>query len=718
MPTKDLKELELKSTYRSGTDDLLNDFYIPALSTAKYYDRAVGYFSTALIAYALKGISSIIKNDGQMRLIVGFPLSEDEFEALKHGKSKEHIDKKVTNSLIELYGAADLKLEKERLALFSLLVATGKLKLKFAFKRQGMYHEKVGIITDTKGNKVLFHGSANETTNAIHPGFNFESFAVYKNWKKEIYEEFAQNFQQGFEKLWCNEEKDIFCLDMPSELYEKISRNYIANRSIDLHDIDECAWEEELAELAKHNYPFVPTEIQGNPFRIYQHQKDALANWYNNGLHGLFKLATGAGKTITAMYGIAKIFEAAKKPRKMCVIIAVPYVALAEQWCKELKIFGMQPTRCFGSTNKWQNELSNKISNLLLGNIEFLSIVVVNKTLRESEVFKQHIGRISPNAIFFIGDECHRHGTESMARALPQAEYKMGLSATPYIEDEDYLERNTEKSYLLSYYGPVIAEYTLEDALDDKVLTPYRYHIVEVYLTSYEHEEYLKLTKEIGRQMSIDNSPRNTQLANAIRERNKVVQNASNKENALEKQLIVNKNNDKSHTLFYTGEGKVNSEDDEQVIQSELERIAAVLRRNGWKVSKFTSKESSKARLEIMNSFVEKHIDALVSMRVLDEGIDIPQCNTAYIMASSTNSRQFIQRRGRILRKYPGKKEATIYDFVVLPDRNSEIGSTKDLVKKELKRVMDFVRPSLNRPECQKEAERIAGQFDIDIKEV
>lgn len=717
MEVDNLKSLHIKSIYRSSTDNLLSDFYIPALSVAKYYDRAVGYFSTSLIAYALKGISSIVKNDGKMRLIVGYPLTAEEFEALKEGKSRKSLDKKVTSSLLELYETIELKLERERLSLFSLLIATGKLELKFAFKRQGMYHEKVGVIKDSFGNKVLFHGSANETTNAIHPDFNFESFAVYKSWNLEIYREFAQDFETGFERLWDNKEENIQCLDMPSELYEKITEKYKAQEKRDVALIDESEWDIELSENTKNYYPVIPKTINGKEFQIFAHQKEALNNWFQRGMCGLFKLATGAGKTITAMYGITKIFDAAQKPRRMCVVIAVPYVALAEQWCEELKLFGMRGVPCFNSVNTWQNNLSTKITNLLLGNLEFLTIVVVNKTLRESEIFRENIARIPYQNLFFIGDECHRHGTESMARALPPAKYKMGLSATPYIDDDEYLEANNEKNYLTSYYGPIIAEYSLENALDDGVLTPYRYNIVPVYLTELEQDEYLRLTKVIGRHMNIDSSANNTQLANAIRERNKIVQNASNKDRALELLLKNDKNKAKAHTLFYVGEGNVLSEDDRSV-KTQLDKTAGVLRSCGWKISKFTSKESSNERIKIMDSFKNKEIDALVSMRVLDEGIDIPQCNTAYILASSSNSRQFIQRRGRILRRHPSKQAATIFDFVVLPRRDNSSVAVQNLVKRELKRVMDFVRPSLNRQECQGEAQRIGSEFDIELNEV
>jgi len=228
-----LRDVELKSVYRSGKDDLLKDFYMPALKSAKYYDRAVGYFSTTLLAYALKGISSIVKNEGVMRLIVGHPLEEDEFEALKEGKQLKTISNAELDKLIE---SASTKIEHARLQLFMLLVATNRIELKFAFKPRGMYHEKIGIIKDSLGNKILFHGSANETTNAINPDLNFESIAVYKNWKPDIYMEYAESFERGFEDLWSGNDKSVVTIDMPSEMYEKISQIY-RDKSLVINDM-------------------------------------------------------------------------------------------------------------------------------------------------------------------------------------------------------------------------------------------------------------------------------------------------------------------------------------------------------------------------------------------------------------------------------------------------------------------------------------------------
>jgi len=715
-----LEKLNIKSVYRSGKDDLLKDFYIPILSMAKYYDRAVGYFSTSLISYALKGISSIVKNNGKMRLIIGHPLDEDEFEALKEGVNLKPISLVLAKELDHIIECSDLKIEIARLKLFTMLVATNRLEIKFAFKPKGMYHEKIGIIRDDNGNKILFHGSANETTNAIRPDLNFESIAVYKSWNIEIYNEYATDFERGFEELWTGNDSYIHTIDMPSELYIKIIDYYKTNVDIDfVNDFDEIELLNELSTQRENHYPIIPEYIKGNKFVIFEHQKQALKNWFANGKRGLFRLATGSGKTITAMYGVSTIFNSASLPRKMLVIVAVPYQALAEQWVSELALFNMKPIKCFNSIKLWENKLSDTINLLQGGSIEFASIVVVNRTLN-SPRFQSLISRIEKESIFFIGDECHRHATTNMAQSLPQSSYRMGLSATPFIEDEEreFEGPNIEKELLTKYYGNVIADYSLAEALANGILTPYIYRLIPVNLTESETISYQDLTKEIGRLMAINKAESNTALSNAIRKRNKIIQNAENKKVVLSSLLKNEKIQNKQHTLFYVGEGSTNESEDEEETKTQLNSLAKVISDQGWKLSKFTSLENKPARHKIMNSFVNGDIDALVSMRVLDEGIDIPQCTRAFILASSSNSRQFIQRRGRILRRFPGKQYAEIYDFVVLPNASEQSNSQRKLVYKELKRVMDFVRLSQNRVTVEKEARNIAEMFDIELEEV
>ena len=720
-----LKDLNLKPVYRSGKSDLLNDLYIPLLSVAKRYDRAVGYFATSLLAYALKGISSIVENDGKMRLVVGAIVTDEEFDALKEGNDLKQFAHVLVHELADIIARANTKAEVHRLRVFSLLIACGKLEMRFAYKKNGMYHEKIGIVEDKYGDKILFCGSMNETTNAIKPDLNFESLTLYKSWEKNTYNEYAIEFEEGFEDLWHGREKGIFTVEMPSNLYEKICEHHrenpleqsgLVSTEIDLIN--------ELTLFKENNYPQLPSCIGENPFSIRDHQKLALKNWFSEDCKGLFRMATGSGKTVTAMYGITKIFEKSMSPRKMLVIIAVPYKALADQWVEELRLFNMKPIQCYRQQSDWVDVLNNRLNLLISGAVEFLSIVVVNNTLK-SDVFQQAISRISGENIFFVGDECHRHATDLTISILPECSYRIGLSATPFVDTQgatldaiDVQDQKTEKELLTSYYGNVVADYSLIEALADGVLTPYKYYIVPVYLTEMERESYKELSKQIAQFFQMDSSKNNTALSNAIRKRNKIIQNCQNKDIVLSTVLDNYVFENKKHTLFYVGEGSANGEYDDSETVSQLQKMATVISEKGWTVSKFTAQESGADRKKIMADFTSGAIESLLSMRVLDEGIDIPACKRAFILASSSNPRQFIQRRGRILRRYPGKEFAEIFDFVVLPQHGSDDKPFEDLVRKELSRVMDFVKSASNRLDIEPKVSSIANDFNIDYREL
>jgi len=720
-----LKDLNLKSVYRSGKSDLLNDLYIPLLSVAKRYDRAVGYFATSLLAYALKGISSIVENDGKMRLVVGATVTDEEFDALKEGNDLKQFSHALVHELADIIARTNTKVEVHRLRVFSLLIACGKLEMRFAYKKNGMYHEKIGIVEDRYGDKILFCGSMNETTSAIKPDLNFESLTLYKSWEKNTYNEYAHEFEEGFEDLWYGREKGIITVDMPSILYEKISEYYRENQSEESGLVaTEIDLINELSLIKANNYPQLPSCIGEETFSIRDHQKLALQSWFSQDCKGLFRMATGSGKTVTAMYGITTIFNKSTSPRKMLAIIAVPYKALADQWVEELRLFNMKPIQCYRRESDWVDLLNDKINLLISGTVEFLSVVVVNNTLK-SDTFQKAISRVARENVFFVGDECHRHATDLAISMLPECSHRIGLSATPFVETQeatldaiDVQDQKTEKELLTSYYGSVVADYSLVEALADGVLTPYRYYIVPVYLTEIERESYKELSKQIARLFQIDSSKNNTALSNAIRKRNKIIQNCQNKDIVLSKVLDDYIFENKKHTLFYVGEGSANGEYDDSETVSQLQKMATVISGKGWSVSRFTSLESGPDRKKIMSDFTSGAIDSLVSMRVLDEGIDIPACKRAFILASSSNPRQFIQRRGRILRRYPGKEFAEIFDFVVLPANSSDDKSFENLVRKELSRVMDFVKSASNRLDIEPKVGAIAADFNIDYREL
>jgi superfamily II DNA or RNA helicase len=703
-----LKSLNLLSVYRTENNDLYKDFYQPILSCAIKYDRAVGFFSSSILTSSLKGISKIINSNGYVRLIIGQPLEHDEYEAIKNASTqkKQELVSKYMDDLLEMMQSEDSY--NQRLLLLGYLVAINKIEIKYALRKKGMYHEKIGIVYDDKDNIVVFQGSANETPSAFFEGINSECISVYKNWNEEIFNEYGKEYIYAFEKLWNNENKNTLTLNVLSEQYQRINayiqENIIKNTdSLELERIF-IALDNELEEKNPkfQNIPILPKFLGINPFEIRYHQKDALKKWKANEFKGILQHATGSGKTITALYALTKIFEAKQKNNHpLCVIISVPYIDLANQWAKEASNFNIIPVRCYENKNHWYDNLKLKTSLFTLNQIPFLCILVVNKTLVSLD-FQNLISGIPAGNLMLIGDECHRHAAEETRKSLPDARFRLGLSATPFIDDENEIDSpftNYAKENLLKYYESIVDEYTLEDAINDNILTPYKYHIIPTYLSHEEQEEYDSLSYEIGKIISQSNKKltksESTRLSIISSQRSRLLGSAVNKLSALNSLIKSIPKDERKLSLVYVGEGKNNNDD------KIIDEVSKILRANNWKTAQFIGSTPKSERKNYLEMFKNQQIDALVAMKVLDEGIDVPACKTAFILASTKNPRQYIQRRGRVLRKYPEKNIANIYDFITLPNSDYQSSYAKTLKASELERIQDFTLLAINKVDIE-----------------
>ena len=716
MVSKSLKDLDLKSVYRSSNDDIFNDFYKKCLDISITYSRAVGYFSSEVLAMSAQGLSNLIRSDGSMRLIIGHPLSDEEFEAVKHGIQLGSIHNKLSEKLLEML--TNVGPTTERLELLAWLIACKKLEIKFSLRRAGMYHEKIGIFKDICGNSVVFSGSANETPSGLIPTLNAESISVYESWHNEIYERFGKVYEDGFEKLWNNQEESSLTIAVPSEIYDKISSAVAEKRDLISHIVEHEETYFSSKTDSKINLPSIPVFLGKNKFEIFKHQRRALENWRANGYRGIMKLATGSGKTITAIYGAVKIFEAHKKKEKgLCLVVAVPYIELAIQWVENLSTFSIIPIQCFESSSSWYERLENTINYFNSGVLPFFAVVVVNKTMTAPH-FHSLIAKVDQTSLIVVGDECHNHGSKNINESLPDAYYRIGLSATPFRSDDDEIDSpfpNDAKERLETYYGSIVAEYSLGDAILDGVLTPYEYHIIPVYLDSEEQDKYdemsLKISKLLAKQKSqrLDKQDREL-LTSLCGKRSRLIGSAKGKLSKLAELTRFIDSIDRPHTLFYAGEGKPYSDDAQEDVKV-IDQVSEVLSSNGWRISQFTGSVSRQNRKRIMESFKDKTIDALVAMKVLDEGIDVPACQTAFILASTRNPRQYVQRRGRILRRYAGKSIAKIYDFVVLPINNGP--AARKLKEAEAERINDFALLATNKMDIENIIKEYGLTYDL-----
>ncbi len=702
-----LKDLKLDFTYSNDEAGIINKFHIPVLDHAIKYDRATGFFSPSILLQIFTVSPKFIKIGGKINLLIGCKITESEYNAIMRGYvvQAEYVFTKHIQNLIDSSESQDKKV----LDLLTYLVANGNLTIKVAYTTNpmAMYHEKFGILTDNDNNQVMFMGSANETYQGLNVGANMESIAVFTSHRDA---ERIKDFSDRFHDLWHNKNPYILISDIPNISRDLLIKNAPSELPTDLlipnkKQLVKKAWEKNQEEKPIHSDTEKGPHIasyKGQPFTLRPHQQHAITAWENAEYSGILKLATGSGKTLTAIYSAVQLY---KKNGIKCVIVVVPLKNLASQWAEEMMPFGFNPIQCHSDAKDWDKTLTKKINQIRSGGEKIISIIAVKKTF-ESDRFQRLLQKLDTQKMMFIGDECHGHNTLPFAQKMPKAQFKMGLSATP----EHY--RDSQKNQLLfaTYSHPnnihtaPIAEYGLADALNDKVLTPYKYYPIIVNLIDEEFIEYNGYKATIASFISRGGNfaEPDSAVTSAMGAMSRIIANASEK--LLKLKNILSETGKSKHCLFYSGAGQHIAEAEGL---KQINHITKLLYDLGWHTCKFTAEESLPERNEILKKFALEEYDALVAIRCLDEGVDIPACRTAFITASSNDPREFVQRRGRILRQYEGKEYAEIYDFVVnnpgeSKSTEAENGQiTPTLIRKELSRVYEFAHLSINEEHAQ-----------------
>ena len=454
--------------------------------------------------------------------------------------------------------------------------------------------------------------------------------------------------------------------------------------------------EKDSSYQANDRFPKLPDDLS---LRKYQHQ--AVANWLENKGRGTLKMATGSGKTIIALAIAVELYQ---QIGLQVLLIVCPYRHLVTQWSRECQKFNLQPLIAMTRTDNWQGELSNRLYNLANDARSFLTIITTNSTLI-STGFQSQL-KYFPAKTLMVGDEAHNLGSAKIESSLPRnIGLRLALSATP---ERQYDESGTEA--LLDYFGAIIQpKFTLAAAIKQGALVNYLYYPVFVELTDTEAINYAKLTRRIG--WSLNKNPSfqdNDTLTSLLTKRSRLIATAANKLICLEE--LMQTRLETTHTLFYCGDGCV--ADDVRQIDAVTHLLGKKL---GYRVNTYTADTSLEARENLRRQFESGKLQGLVAIRCLDEGIDIPAIKTAVILASSSNPRQFIQRRGRILRPCAHKKQATLFDMIVLPPNlEREIWSVeKSLLRKELLRFITFAELADNAEEATSKLLQLQQQYEL-----
>lgn len=446
-------------------------------------------------------------------------------------------------------------------------------------------------------------------------------------------------------------------------------------------------------------YPQIPPSLQ-----LRDYQQRAVLSWLENRGRGTLKMATGSGKTITALAIATELYT---KIKLQVLLVICPYRHLVSQWARECEQFQLQPLLAFESVHNWQRNLSNQLYNIRCGNQAFLTIITTNSTFI-SDGFQSQIPFLPPKTLI-VGDEVHNLGSNRLEACLPRnLGLRLALSATP----ERYFDDQGTDS-IFDYFGAILQpEFTLADAIDKGALVHYNYYPILVELTQAEALAYAKLTKRIGWALSkSDNLAHNLTLTSLLMQRSRLIGVASNKLQAL--RHLMSQRLNTSHTLFYCGDGYL---DNNTIYNRQISAVTHILGSElGYRVNIYTAETPLEAREAMRIQFESGELQGLIAIRCLDEGIDIPAIQNAVILASTGNPRQFIQRRGRILRPHPSKTQATLFDMIVMPpDLDRETWEVeRSLLRRELKRLLEFADLADNYGEAREVLAKLQSRYGL-----
>lgn len=679
-----ISDLHLSPYLDSSSSDLIADFFVPLLANSVRYDRGVGYFSSGWLRIAATGMVKFATNGGHARWVTSPILSNADWEALKLGDSAK-TDSFLYSILEKNITDLSSSLERDTLSALAWLVADEVLEFKLALPRnklsRGEFHDKFGIFTDANGDQVSFNGSYNDS---IQGTLNYESIKIFCSWISQ-FSSLVESDRERFEKLWGNQDPNVQVFDLPSAAKEKIvtlrfdERPYQRSPLIELLTPD-------------HKNPQLPLGVS-----LRDYQLEAVASWFNNDYRGILEMATGTGKTMTSLAAVTRFFS---KNNRFVMVIVVPYKHLVEQWSEEAEKFGFRPVRVAEAAREWEPELSRQVQAFRLGVINHISLVATNSALETgslsvilSDIWKETL---------FIVDEVHHAGAPGMLKSLPsETPWRLGLSATPI---RHYDELGSES--LINYFGEIIFEFGLDKAIG-KYLTPYYYYPIPVEMTDEEFEKYCQLTRQLGKYIHSSEGEMPDIAKKIAIKRARVLNNSVSKLEWVKDN--VQKYQKLSYTLFYVGEFLFNP----------VKQLLGVEKR--LRIHEFTQRQNNAERQEILDLFGKGELQALVAMKCLDEGVDVPPTREAYFLASSGNPREFIQRRGRVLRLFPGKEHAIIRDLVSIPpmdfiemgNSHPDFPAVRSSFSREYKRVKEFAALALNHYQALDQMFDIAQKLNI-----
>ena len=696
-----LRDHEFKSSYHKLNDDVAKEFYLPCMRNASVYKRISGYFGSTIYIIAWSALKEFISNNGHMQLLCSPYLTGEDAEAIREGKAAltdEVLAKSFQKELSEL-------MEQENVSsaakLFACLIANKIIEIKLVIARddkrkdpniERLYHDKAGIFIDRDGDSVAFRGSINETFKGLSDNGNIESVDVFQSWDGGKDAQRSNEILAGFDRVWNGGYDVLEIHDLP-----ETAAKYIRDKTADYH------WEQLLDEVkvvvnkAEKWRPNKSSDV----IKLKDHQVDALEGWEQADYRAIYQGCTGCGKTVIAISAIRHEIERGKK-----VLVLVPSKELLANWDKEIRRIitdiNINIFLCGDGNNAWKNNGNLSLWTSPSGSINNIVIAIMDTTAKPEFISAVNDGE----HLFVVADEVHNMGSPTHRRifALNYGS-ALGLSATP----ERFGDPEGTQS-IIDYFGAVLQPpYTLQTALREGVLTKYFYYPKRVVLTPDEQADWDELTKRISKRFAMSHGSVDAKksedafLQHMMIERARILKKAANKvTTAID---ILRKNYKEGQKWLVYCEDK-----------TQLQTVLTAIRNEGIDAYAYYA-DMSGDREGTLSYFAENG-GVIVSIKCLDEGVDIPSTTHALILASSKNPREFIQRRGRILRKSDGKNLSFLYDAIVVPHESSvQEDKSLSIVVSELGRAIEFGESSISSA-CITDLKVIALRFGVNYNEL
>jgi len=704
------------------------------LCNSKKFDLLLGYFSSAAINVLSLGFASFLYNGGTVRMVVNNILSQADKDAIKAGREGD-----VQNTSIDLSDIKQLKRTlddygKHFFECLAWLIANDKIQIKIIRPKsgRGIAHYKSGAFSDGR-DTVGFKASCNFTAFGLLE--NLEELDGFLIWENSRSSKMISRQNRDFESIFSGNSDIVEYLEVDDisvairkefgnsslnellikekELAEKKSR-VLENKGVRKSFEKAVNRIEEIIREPRFPYP-----DGARPYQIAAYE-----SWVANGYKGIFAMATGTGKTITSLNCLLNEYQSDKTYK---AIIVVPTTALLEQWKKECLKFNFKNIITVSSKENWNDNLA--FFNTATKFIETSFIVIVTYASLAKPKFQSHFTQL-PKETLLIADEVHKMGSQGILKLLPKIhlEKRIGLSATPHRKFDE--EGNEAIENFFNDRPPYVVSYSMKQALDLGWLCQYTYYPHVVSLNEAELKEYIKISRQLL--MHLDPKTHTYKKSSVVDmlllARKRIIHKAVNKIDKFKDILRTEfrKKGNLKYTLIYVPEGlepdysetdvDTESEEDISLINEYTKAVSAT--DDSLMVKQYTS--NSKNREEILKSYEGGKVHVLTSMKCLDEGVDVPRSELAIFCSSTGNPRQFIQRRGRVLRLHIDKVHAVIHDLVVVPEisvEESNYNMERNLVKKELERVVDFANLAMNKMDTYESLKEVLNYYNLNLND-